>query len=125
MTQRHTKMRFVLHRHAHPEGEHWDLMIEQADGLATWRLESLPEADPAAIRAIRIFDHPKRFLSYQGPLREGLGELRLCDQGKCELAEAGPARWVFRLAGRRLTGWFVLECQGEQAWLLQRHSTRP
>ena len=125
MTQHHANTRFVLHRHAHPEGEHWDLMIEQADGLATWRLESLPEADAAAIIAIKTFDHPKRFLSYQGPLREGLGELRLCDQGECELAEGGPARWVFRLTGRRLTGWFVLECQGEQAWLLQRHSTRP
>ena len=100
-------------------------MVEQADGLATWRLESLPETVPGAIEAVRIFDHPRKFLSYQGPLREGLGELRLCDQGECELAEVGPARWVFRLAGRRLTGWFVLECQGEQAWLLQRHSARP
>jgi len=125
MAERHANSRFVLHRHAHPQGEHWDLMIEQADGLATWRLESLPEADPAAISAVRIFDHPKRFLSYQGPLREGLGEIRRCDHGECELAEVGPRRWVFRLAGRRLTGWFVLECEGQQTWLLQRHRTRP
>jgi len=124
MTEHHAKTRFVLHRHAHPQGGHWDLMIEQADGLATWRLETLPEDEPAAISAIRIFDHPKQFLSYQGPLREGLGEIRLWDQGECELGEVGHARWVFRLAGHHLAGWFVLEFQGEQTWILQRHSTR-
>ncbi|HUW81307.1 MAG TPA: DNA polymerase ligase N-terminal domain-containing protein [Phycisphaerae bacterium] len=125
MSQHHAKTRFVLHRHDHPEGEHWDLMIEQADGLATWRIEALPETDAAGIAAVRIFDHPRRFLSYEGPLREGLGEVRLCDQGECELVEAGPTRWVFRLAGKCLRGWFTLECQGGQTWILHRHSARP
>ena len=59
-------------------------------------------------RCRRIFDHPGRFLTYEGPLREGRGRVRRYDAGTC-LLEGHPAQdVVLALAGATVTGAFRL-----------------
>jgi len=70
--------RFVIQEHQTPEGVHWDLMLEQGDVLATFRLQEPPgQVLVHAVRAERIVDHPMRFLWYEGPVQNGAGRVRI------------------------------------------------
>jgi bifunctional non-homologous end joining protein LigD len=78
--------RFVVQEHTTIEGIHWDLMLEQDDILITFRLEAAPkEAVRRAIRAQRTFDHPIKFLDYEGPVQRGTGQVRIIDRGTYRL----------------------------------------
>ena len=75
------RSRFVVQEHETPKGIHWDLMLEQGDILMTFRLEETPqEANRHPIQAVKIFDHPLRFLSYEGPVQQGTGRVRIIDR---------------------------------------------
>ena len=115
-----TIWRFVLQRHWHPDGNHWDLMLEQDDALATWRLTELLSADNPTVPAQRIFDHRKAYLDYQGTISQGRGQVCIEDSGTYHRREVGPERWVVRLDGQVLNGWFVLDRQQERDWTLHR-----
>jgi hypothetical protein len=80
--------RFVIQEHQTSEGVHWDLMLEQDDVLTTFRLPvgrasalALSCGDARPTRAERIFDHPLRFLWYEGPVQNGTGRVRIVDRG--------------------------------------------
>ena len=80
--------RFVVQEHTTPEGVHWDLMLEKGDVLTTFRLEQPPRAALGrAVRAVKIFDHPPRFLTYEGPVQKGTGSVRIVDRGTCCLSD--------------------------------------
>ena len=81
-------MRFVIHDHI-TENRHFDLMIETGDDLLlTWRimpsdLDILLMSNE--IQAVRIQDHEKYFLDYEGSLSTGNGSIVLFDQGNCKI----------------------------------------
>lgn len=109
MTER-SETRFVVHHHTGQGPDHWDLMLEDGDVLATWRLERPPSnANDEPIVAVRIFDHPMRFLTYQGLLTEGRGQVARFDVGTYQSLDRTPNAWTFELAGARLQGTFILE----------------
>jgi len=74
--------RFVIQKHETADGVHWDLMLEQDEVLTTFRLEEPPEqALVHPVRAERIFDHPLRFLWYEGPVQKGTGCVHIVERG--------------------------------------------
>ena len=81
-------MRFVIHDHI-TENRHFDLMIETGDDLLlTWRimpsdLDILLMSNE--IQAVRIQDHEKYFLDYEGSLSTGNGSIVLFDQGNSKI----------------------------------------
>ncbi len=85
--------RFVIHKHTLGNETHWDLMIEDGDKLKTWRLENPPEKlagdfdklSPGKTKATPIFDHDKKFLTYQGPVNDGKGNVEIVDEGTCKI----------------------------------------
>ena len=111
--------RFVIQRHAR-EGRavHWDFMLETGEVLRTYRLKLSPERLMAAGRTVatRIFDHPPKFLTYEGSVNEGRGSVEIADAGtyrmlnertdRCELLlEGGIARGRFMLALIKADRW--------------------
>ena len=74
--------RWVLLSHEGVQYPHFDLMIEDEGVLLTWRLEVNPFRqgirNPAAQRS---FDHPLRFLSFEGKLSGGNGYCRRLASG--------------------------------------------
>lgn len=97
--------RFVILHHRERSGEHWDLLIEEAEALASWRLTRLPSpVDRAAIPAQRLADHRKLYLTYEGPIAQDRGEVTRVDAGACDILQRGEAEWVVRFAGARLAG---------------------
>lgn len=102
--------RFVIQQHDRQgEPRHWDLMLEQGDGLKTLRLD-LPPAElldrPA--KAVPIADHPIRFLTYEGPVNKGLGQVAIVERGTYETLGQGEGTWDLEVRGETLKGRFRL-----------------
>lgn len=115
--------RFVILHHTTAGGEHWDLMLEHGDALLTWQLPRDPSGDAGLpMPAIRIDDHRKRYLDYEGPISRGRGDVRRVDSGTVEILELTASRCVFTLGGGQLHGRFVLTAQAGE-WVLDRLAT--
>jgi hypothetical protein len=110
------KMRaFAILRHERPGSDaHYDLLLQGAEAPGqpgearcfTWSFARPPGRK--AVRCRRIFDHPSRFLTYEGPLREGQGRVSRHDAGSCSV-EGDPGRGLLlTFLGRRLSGSFRL-----------------
>ena len=116
--------RFVVQEHTTPEGVHWDLMLERGDALLTFRLDTPPQqVGRGPIRAVKIFDHPLRFLSYEGPVQQATGRVHIVERGTCRLDEQGEDRLTFDLDGAVLKGNFMLSRDEGTLWRLT--SERP
>jgi hypothetical protein len=105
-----------------PDGEHWDLLLEQEETLATWQLNAKPSGPRALpIAAVRIPDHRKKYLVYEGPLRDGRGFVIRFDHGRYRVLEQDDQRWLFYLTGQVLFGRFCLVRSPDdppEAWVL-------
>ncbi len=113
--------RFVILHHRVAGGEHWDLMLEHGDTLATWQLSRQPTT-PAElpIAANRIGDHRRAYLDYEGPISGDRGEVRRVDAGTVEWLEFSDEVCSFRLCGNRLCGKFTIVLQGA-VWKLEKY----
>ena len=94
--------RFVVLEHHH-QGVHWDLMLESAGALRTWRLEGEP-ADAAIIRATPLADHRSIYLEYEGEISGGRGSVTRWDAGSFEWLASEADCVIVKLAGKRLVG---------------------
>ncbi len=109
--------RFVIQEHTTPEGVHWDLMLEQDGILATFRLEHEPaHCLTHEVRAEKIFDHPLRFLTYEGPVQKETGKVRIVDSGVYLRCDDRDDLLTLELNGAVLRGDFVLTRLKDAEW---------
>ena len=108
--------RFVVLTHDHPF-LHWDLLLEAGTALRTWRLHRPPDAaGPVAAEALP--EHRREYLTYEGPVSGGRGEVRRWDSGEFTLLAETDERVDVQLAGSRLCGCARLERSAEDAnWI--------
>jgi len=103
------KKRFVIHKHTHGKDIHWDLMIEQENCLKTWRLEVPPEKlATQKTKATPIFDHNKKFLTYQGPVNNGKGDVEIVDEGFYTTKSADENQMNINFEGKIVRGNYYL-----------------
>ncbi len=109
--------RYVIQEHTTPQGVHWDLMLEDEGILRTFRLAQTPAAVlERTVQAERIFDHPLRFLTYEGPVQQRTGRVRIVDHGLYYDREHGEKRWDLSLEGAVLNGDFSLTQAEKNTW---------
>ncbi len=117
------RRQFVIHAHSGQGELHYDLMLSKGDVLATWQLRESPVGIPVgeSILASRLSDHRAAYLTYQGPVSGGRGEVAMLDRGSYELLSEQPARWEVRLDGTKISGRYELVREGgsEGAWTLR------
>lgn len=100
-------MRFVLHHHT-DDKDHYDLMIE-VEGmpqLPTWRISEteFPSfLDGAEIKAEKIKDHRKEYLTYEGPVSNNRGEVKIFDSGYYQAIQGKDISEI-SLSGKKLKG---------------------
>lgn len=86
----------VLLRHDLPDGTgHFDWLLEcpGREGLMTFRVsERIDLPGCRGFEAVRVADHRRAYLTYEGPISEGRGVVARAAQGTCEVEE-GPG-WV-------------------------------
>ncbi len=122
------KLKFVIHKHTRTQDIHWDLMLQpptknNSDArcsdhkLQTYRLELPPEKlinDQTT--ATKIFDHPQRFLTYQGPVNKSRGSVELTDSGTYEILNHEKNKIQLLFDGRILKGKFSLNHTADDNW---------
>lgn len=112
--------RFVILHHQLRGGEHWDLMLEHGDTLLTWQLLRKPKpADDKPIPALRIGNHRKHYLDYEGPVSGDRGHVTRIESGSVTLHDITDDCVTFALNGGWLVGLFVLSGSGNE-WTLAR-----
>lgn len=117
--------RYVIQQHTTADGTHWDLMLERDRVLATFRLEEMPSGIPGQkIRTEKIFDHSLRFLTYEGPVQQETGRVRIVDRGTCHITECGDEAFALDFTGDVLGGDFTLTRTSETFWDFA-HADRP
>ena len=118
--------RFVVQKHTTAEGIHWDLTLEYEGALVTFRLAEPPEAARHhTIRAQKIFDHPAKFLTYEGPVQKGTGRVRIVDRGTFRHGDQAENLWTVCLEGTILNGDFTLRQMAEDVWPFTAEPRQP
>ncbi len=112
------KNRFVILEHQTLTGVHWDLMLENEGVLWTWRLDIPPSDIHHPVSAERIFDHPLKFLSYEGPVQNGTARVKRCDKGLLQYRQITSSAIACQLNGNLLKGAFVLQMEKAPRWIL-------
>ena len=101
------KSRFVILHHQLPPGSprpnHWDFLLESGARCRTWALSEQPCAD-RWIRAEALPDHRLHYLTYEGPVSRGRGQVRRWDQGEFAWQEDTPSGVTVWLDGIRFSG---------------------
>jgi hypothetical protein len=113
--------RFVIQEHQRQgEETHWDLMLEQGNSLKTFRLNLPPQdiqASPGL--AVPIADHKRRFLTYEGPVNQGQGSVRIVEQGHYTTQSQSVSNWSLSLDGTLLRGTFKIAQLENGTWQFQ------
>lgn len=108
--------RYVILEHDYPI-LHWDLMLEAADVLRTWRLTA-PPTPGIMITATAAFDHRRLYLDYEGPVSENRGRVVRWDHGTFIWQETEEDYLAVDLHGVRLRGPVVLKRVKADEWAL-------
>ena len=111
--------RFVIQKHTAGTEIHWDLMFESGNTLQTYRLDNAPdEILHKGSHAVKIFDHSLKFLTYQGPVNKGCGNVCIVETGTYKIFQEKPDLIELNLKGRILKGKFVMTHIKDDNWLL-------
>ena len=101
--------KFVIQQHSSGSDDHWDFMLEIKNALRTYRLDKAPQQlTQTSANAVKIFDHPLKFLTYEGPVNKGRGSVHIADSGSYEISHQANDRLELELNGNILKGKFTL-----------------
>jgi hypothetical protein len=94
--------RFVVLEHQR-DGIHWDLMLEADAGLKTWSIDR-PIVSGQELRARMLPDHRKIYLTFEGPIAGGRGDVRRIAEGTYQTIEWTDEHIRVLLTGLQLVG---------------------
>ena len=92
--------RFVVLHHTGIAEEHYDLLMELKgeEKLPAWRVFCGPEEwEEGELGAVRIQDHRAAYMTYEGAISGGRGEVKRGAEGRGEVVELGDERLRVRL----------------------------
>jgi len=110
-------LRFVIQKHTREGMSHWDLMLERDNSLETFRLELPPEKlAQQQSTAVKIFDHPLKFLTYKGPINKGKGSVEISEAGTYRIIGKTENEMLLQFDGKILKGRFTLRLIEDDKW---------
>lgn len=119
-------LHMVVQEHTTAAGVHWDVMfelpasIDAEQRLATWQWPSQPGLASLPVRVVRLFDHRRVYLNYEGPISGDRGSVRIVDKGTYVPLCTEPDRWQVAIVSNHLRAQWLLEREDsssrEQWW---------
>lgn len=103
------------------DSTHWDLMLESAGVLRTWKISQQPLPTQQFV-ATALSDHRIDYLDYEGPVSKNRGQVRQWDCGTFEgSVPTDCTPFSVQLEGRTFRGTLSLQPNSEQReqWLVQ------
>lgn len=111
------KTHYVILEHTTPRDIHFDFMLETGGILSTWRINIPPdELKTTPTKAEKIFDHPIKFLTYQGPVNKGTGNVTTVDKGTYSIINQTGDKLKIRIKANILDGAYTLTKITENTW---------
>ncbi len=111
--------KFVIQEHIQKNSRHWDLMLQQGDVLATWQIPLPPSQWPGKpVSCRKIFDHRLQYLTYEGPLTQNRGSVKIYAAGTCQIVDSLKNYWRINLQSDNIRGNMLLELVNEDQWQL-------
>lgn len=112
--------RYAILQHQLNEVEsHFDLLFETTPGLslATWRSPAWPIDEPTEV--LRIKDHRRIFLDFEGELDGGRGYVTRVAGGDCDVVVGEGNLWTVRLLNGTAPAALVLRPINAEAWVAE------
>ncbi|MEO2035664.1 MAG: hypothetical protein ABGZ35_26595 [Planctomycetaceae bacterium] len=82
------RRQFVILEHDHPF-LHWDFLVEEGEGLASWRLSEFPQKGHC-VPATELPIHRTDYLTWEGPVSGNRGNVQRVYSGALELDGIWP-----------------------------------
>ncbi|RKY23614.1 MAG: hypothetical protein DRP83_08965 [Planctomycetota bacterium] len=117
---------FVILEHLGHGLRHFDFLLEAGQALACWRFAQNPaELQPGcSTLGTQLTDHRLEYLTYEGPISAGRGEVRRVQQGRYRCNKPGQDIWLLEITSQTMQGSFTLSRQYNSAqWTLTREKT--
>ncbi|MDY6970017.1 MAG: DNA polymerase ligase N-terminal domain-containing protein [Spirochaetota bacterium] len=113
-------MKFVIHHHTNGT-DHYDIMIEYSNILLTWQVpfdKIKLLLNGIRIEAIRIQDHRKKYLNYEGPISCNRGRIEIFDYGNYKASVIDEDNIKAQLYGKVFKGLInIKKIDGVIYWL--------
>lgn len=111
-----SSLNYVILCHEQVDEPHYDLMFETLPGsmLATWRSLAWPIQSPTPL--LRLRDHRRLYLTYEGDLPGHRGSVRRIGQGTCEVVVGEQSVWTIRLLTGSSPQTLLLRQLGSDQW---------
>jgi hypothetical protein len=105
-------LRYVVLRHEGIADPHFDFMLELAPGgaLTTWRSDTWPFR--ATTPLTPLDDHRREYLTYEGPVSGGRGQVTRVAGGEYDLIHKGRVMLIVRLPGLEPDEWLISDTPG-------------
>ena len=117
---------FVVQEHIIDDQTHWDLMLRCGERLLTWKVDLHPSRwSDTEIFCKKVFDHRLKYLTYEGPISDNRGFVRVAVRGqyfdpKGKLMSCLPFDEVeLVLKSETLHGEISLCCMDSDNWKLK------
>jgi len=109
MTHSRPKKRFTLLKHETEDDVHVDFLLEnEQETLWTWRINDVEffsqPAENRSISAVRIFDHRKLYLDFEGELSGSRGRVMQIDTGTWQFVRQNKNRLVIETDSHLFSG---------------------
>ena len=114
------KARYVVQEHKQENGVHWDLMLEDNGVLITFQMAHPPSLMPEKCSIQKIFDHPLRFLHYEGPVQNHTGCVKIADSGTYEARSFTDTEIQICFAGAILQNSYHMVEENHNLWSMIR-----
>ncbi len=111
-------MKFVILKHT-AGSVHYDVMFERGGVLKTFTVQRTPDGT-GVFEAEERFDHPLRFLEYEGPLNSAPGRVERWDNGEYSARRWGEALIELDCRGEKWDCTVTLEKVADKKWLLKK-----
>lgn len=110
---------FVIQKHTKRRTHHYDIMLRQGTKLLTWSIKDIRTLQDiqGLTSARKLPDHRLIYLTYQGKIFRGRGEVKIWDKGS--YLRSGPS--LIRLTGRKIKALYYLvpDIRPGQYWFIK------